>query len=212
MFVEKKFVSKIHRDGYLNYLYKGLNTDKKSPLLIYIHGAGSRGNDIDVLKNNTGLTTIEKFSGERFIVAAPHCHLNTWFDLYDILIEFIDELRNGESVDINRVYIVGSSMGGFTAWQVMMSKPEWFAAAVPICGGGMYWNAARLKDMPIWAFHGALDMTVLPEETLHMVKAVNKAGGNAKITIFPQTTHNAWEAALSTPELYDWLLSHKKTP
>ena len=65
-----------------------------------------------------------------------------------------------------------------------MSMPEYFAAIIPICGGGMCWNCIRLKDVPIWAFHGALDDTVLPEESMHMVAAVNRNGGNAKITVY----------------------------
>ena len=76
-------------------------------------------------------------------------------------------------------------MGAYAAWQLAMTKPDMFAALVPVCGGGMYWNAARLKNIPIRAFHGALDTTVLPEESVHMVAAVNNSGGKAELTVYP---------------------------
>jgi len=119
-------------------------------------------------------------------------------------------MRHPENVDMNRVYLCGSSMGAYTSWQVAMSHPEWFAALVPVCGGGMYWNAARLKDLPIWAFHGALDATVLPEETLHMVAAVNRNGGNAKITIFPDVKHDAWVRAFGDDKMWEWMFSQER--
>lgn len=101
-------------------------------------------------------------------------------------------------------------MGAYAAWQVAMSKPNWFAALVPVSGGGMYWNAARLKDLPVWAFHGALDTTVLPEESIHMVKAINNFGGNAKITIFPKDSHDSWTSAYSNDEMWQWLFKQKR--
>lgn len=75
----------------------------------------------------------------------------------------------------------------------------------------MYWSAHRLKDLPIWAFHGALDTTVLPEETINMVSSVNRNGGNAKITIFPKADHNAWVPALSMDETWEWMFEQKRT-
>ncbi|MBQ3506514.1 MAG: hypothetical protein IJA89_07075, partial [Clostridia bacterium] len=97
--------------------------------------------------------------------------------------------------------------GGYTTWQMAMTHPEWFAAIVPICGGGMYWNAARLKDMGVWAFHGADDKTVLPEESEKMVNRVNVCGGNAKLTVYEGVAHNAWTPAFQTKELWDWLFT-----
>lgn len=82
-------------------------------------------------------------------------------------------------VDKKRVYLIGASMGAYATWQMAMTRPDIFSAIVPICGGGMCWNAARLKEMGVWAFHGVLDNIVLPEESIKMVNAVNKNGGNA---------------------------------
>jgi len=89
-----------------------------------------------------------------------------------------------------------------------MSIPETFAAIVPICGGGMYWNTKRLINVGVWAFHGGQDKTVLPEESEKMVNKINKLGGNAKLTIYPDNAHNAWTDTYSNPEVFNWLLSH----
>ena len=99
-------------------------------------------------------------------------------------------------------------MGGYGTWQLAMSLPELFAAIVPVCGGGMYWNASRLVNIPIWAFHGAKDTTVFKEESIKMVDAVNKCGGKAKLTIYPENGHDAWSDTYKNPEVFDWLLSN----
>ena len=111
--------------------------------------------------------------------------------------------------DPERLYLMGASMGGYTTWELAMSMPELFAAIVPICGGGMYWNAGRLVNVPVWAFHGKLDPTVLVEESEKMVNAVNKRGGNARLTVYPENKHDAWTDTFSNPEVYRWLLDHK---
>ena len=100
-------------------------------------------------------------------------------------------------------------MGGYAAWQLAMSMPEYFAAIVPICGGGMYWNADRLVNVPIWAFHGEKDSAVLVEESVKMVNAFNQAGGNARLTVYPNTGHDAWSDTYCNPEVFEWLLAHK---
>lgn len=102
-------------------------------------------------------------------------------------------------------------MGGYGTWQLAMSMPEYFAAIAPICGGGMYWNAGRLINVPVWAFHGALDTTVLPEESKKMVDAVNKKGGQARLTVYPENAHNAWSDTYANPELFAWFLQHENS-
>ena len=101
-------------------------------------------------------------------------------------------------------------MGGYAAWQLAMSLPDLFAAVTPVCGGGMYWNAQRLKNIPIWAFHGKIDTTVLVAESIHMVEAVNANGGHAKLTIYPDAGHNAWDPTFSDPAYWSWILQQRK--
>ena len=97
-------------------------------------------------------------------------------------------------------------MGGYAAWQMLMSLNTIFRKAVICCGGGMYWNAARIKAS-VWAFHGTKDPVVYPEESQKMVDAVNRNGGNAKLTLYEGVEHNSWEPTYSNPEVYQWLLS-----
>ncbi|MBP3305230.1 MAG: prolyl oligopeptidase family serine peptidase [Oscillospiraceae bacterium] len=124
--------------------------------------------------------------------------------------EFIDRYRRSRRVDRDRVYITGVSMGAYAVWQLCISHPDWFAAAVPVCGSGMYWDAARLKKLPVWAFHGGLDNVVYPEESQKMVSAINRNSGCAKLTVFPQDGHNAWDSAFSSDEMWKWLFEQKR--
>ena len=104
--------------------------------------------------------------------------------------------------------MMGASMGGYAVWQLAMSMPEHFAAIVPICGGGMYWNAGRLANLPIWAFHGGKDKYVLPEESQKMVDAVNENGGRAKLTVYPENAHDAWSDTYKNKQVFLWLLEN----
>lgn len=201
------------RSGKLQYLLRfpeDFDRSQKYPLIIYLHGAGSRRTSLEHLQSGSLFHMAEQTKDFPFLVAAPLCDAETWHSLWEHLEHWIDELTADPCVDSSRVYLTGASMGGYATWQLGMSKPEKFAAMVPICGGGMYWNAGRLKEIPIWAFHGALDKTVLPEESLKMVSAVNAAGGNARLTIYPRSAHDAWTDTFSNPELYTWLLQHTK--
>ena len=210
MFSEKAFQSKLHRYEYLKYYSYEENRGEVSPLLVYIHGAGSRGNELSQMSRVGPLGEIDKGRKIPALVVAPQCHKNTWFDLFSVLEEFIEHIIKTENVDRQRVYICGISMGSYCAWQMAMSHPEWFAALVAVCGGGMYWNAERLKKLPIWAFHGECDDVVFAEESIKMVNAINRYGGNAKITTYPNTKHNSWEQAFSDDEMWEWMFSQKK--
>ena len=210
-FSEKRFESENRRGEYLKYLEYKPEGHEKLLLFIYIHGAGGRGDDITKIAMTGPMGEIERGRDIKAVCVAPQCHCDTWFELFDVLLEFLDTMRNRDDVDITRVYGTGSSMGAYTLWQVLMSRPDWFAAAVPVCGGGMYWNAARLKDVPIWAFHGALDGTVLPEETVKMVAAVNRNGGSAKITVYPDRQHDAWTPTFASDEMWNWMFAQKRT-
>jgi predicted peptidase len=121
----------------------------------------------------------------------------------------VETIVSHPSADPERLYLIGLSMGGYATWQLAMSMPEYFAAVVPICGGGMYWDAYRLRDVPIWAFHGDADGVVYVEESKKMVNAVNQAGGNAKLTIYPGVEHNSWTDTYANYEVFEWMLSHR---
>ena len=186
------------------------NADGKYPMLIHLHGAGGRGNDLNLLK--IAGPVFETAGGRELplIVVAPQCNADTWFMIMEQLLDFIKNIAEMKNTDKTKVYLSGASMGGYACWQVAMTLPELFAAIVPVCGGGMYWNAAKLKKIPVWAFHGALDPTVFVTESINMVNAVNKAGGEAKITVYPKAGHDSWKDTFANDELYEWLLSKKR--
>ncbi len=183
----------------------------KYPVIIFLHGAGTRGTDINALINNAYFKITEKHEDFPFITVAPQCSADFWFDVFERLKGLVGKIVNEPFTDRERVYLMGASMGGYATWQLAMSLPEYFAAIVPICGGGVYWNAARLLHVPVWAFHGENDTAVFTEESIKMVNAVKARGGNARLTIYPNTGHDAWSATYANREVFQWLLSHKKT-
>ncbi len=105
----------------------------------------------------------------------------------------------------------GLSLGGFGAWSIGAAHPGRFAALVPVCGGGTATTAGKLKDIPIWAFHGEADTVVPAERSRQMVEAVRAAGNrNVKYTEYPAVGHNSWDKAFGDPEFATWLLAQKR--
>lgn len=209
LFSEKKFKSSVTGKE-LKYLYYSPDNTDDVPLVIYLHGAGSRGNELSQISHVGPIGELENGRAIPAKIAAPQCHGDTWFELFETLIDFAKNAVNEKGVDKRRIYLTGVSMGAYAAWQLAMTMPDMFAALVPVCGGGMYWNSERLKNMPVWAFHGALDNTVLPEESIKMVRGINQNGGNAKITVFEKADHNAWDPAFALDEMWDWMFSQSK--
>ncbi|WP_448334435.1 carboxylesterase family protein, partial [Bellilinea sp.] len=105
----------------------------------------------------------------------------------------------------------GLSMGGFGTWYLAARCPQRIAAIAPVCGGGLPWMADRLKDVPVWAFHGSKDSVVHPRESRVMVQAVRQAGGKARLTIYQGVGHDSWTQTYANPKLYTWLLRHKRS-
>lgn len=187
------------------------NNNAKYPIVLFLHGAGSRGKNITILESNPYFLITDKNENFPFITIAPQCYENTWFDIFETLKRFVLFVNKLNFVDTDRIYLMGASMGGYAVWQLAMSMPECFSAIVPICGGGMYWNAGRLANVPVWAFHGQKDTVVLVDESKKMVDAVNNAGGKAKLTIYPEHGHDAWSDTYGSKEVYEWLLSNVKS-
>lgn len=183
---------------------------KAYPVLILMHGAGTRSENLDKLKENPFFPITAKHKDFPFVVAAPLCSKDTWFDLFETLNSFAKYISSQSFADPERIYLVGASMGGYAVWQMAMSNPGLYAAIVPICGGGMYWNAPRLADLPVWAFHGDIDSVVKTEESQKMVDKINAAGGNAKLTIYENCGHDAWSETYGNWEVFGWLLSHRR--
>ena len=182
---------------------------KKWPLLLFLHGAGERGDNLDAVKVHGPLKLIAQGRKFPFIVVAPQCPANDWWRP-DGLAALLDDIERRYRVDKQRVYVTGLSMGGFGTWSLALEFPDRFAGIAPICGGGHWWVAPRIKHLPVWVFHGKKDSVVEYARSVEMVAALKKCGGNVKFTTYPNANHDSWTATYQNPELYRWLLSHKR--
>jgi predicted peptidase len=197
---------------YLLYLPKeyGQDRSKKWPMLLFLHGSGERGDDLEAVKKHGPPKLIEQGKEFPFIVVSPQCPDGEGWDSR-VLNALLDEVMKKYAVDADRVYCTGLSMGGFGTWQLAEDYPDRFAAIAPICGGGNPSKAALLKNVPVWAFHGAKDPVVPIQREQDMVDALKAAGGDVKFTIYPDAGHDAWTETYNNPELYDWLLQHRRS-
>lgn len=188
------------------------DTAEKLPLIVQLHGAGERGSG----KEDLGLVDVHGFSkllkddnSHKCIVVMPQCPQNTfWAARVESIVKFVEHLTEKYNADKNRVYLTGLSMGGFGTWYTAMARPDLFAAAVPVCGGGMAWNAGVL-DMPIWVFHGSEDDVVSVNQSDEMVSALKKLGSDVTYSRIDGVGHDVWEYAYNA-ELLDWMLSRKR--
>jgi predicted peptidase len=192
-------------------LYLPANYARKNrtfPLILFLHGAGERGNDLELVKMH-GPPKLAETRDFPFIIVSPQCPSDQWWDieiLHDLLEEVIDQYR----VNPRQVYLTGLSMGGYGTWALAAAHPETFAAIAPICGGGDTLAVRQLVNIPVWNFHGAQDPVVPIQRSHEMVQALKNAGGMVKFTIYPEATHDSWTETYDKEELYDWFLEHSK--
>ena len=188
------------------------NISSHPALLIQLHGAGERGNggnDIDKVLIHGFPNIVNDSNLNNCILIMPQCPINSfWVAKIESIRKFIDEIILKFSVDTNRVYLCGLSMGGFGTWYSAMAYPELFAAIAPCCGGGMAWNAQTLQ-MPIWAFHGLNDTVVSPNHTIEMVEALKSTNLNLKCDLYEGVGHGSWNKAFAEQTL-NWILSQTK--
>ena len=206
--------------------------DGKYPLLVFFHGAGGRGdNNTGQLLDAGGLQAFEKagvrtkFKSHIFAGQVPKGErwVNVGWSLlghkmpdishsmrmaFEALDSFIQDPLN--QVDSKRIYVMGLSMGGYGTWDAIQRRPDFFAAAVPICGGGDKSLASKLVNIPIWAWHGDKDFVIKPSRSRDMIKAISKAGGLPKYSEIKGRGHNSWVDCWNTDELWKWLYSQSK--
>lgn len=205
------FEQEIRRTARLDYLLYQPDEASTWPLVLFLHGMGERGSDTSLVKVHGLPARIEAGEPFPFIMAAPQCPLTaTWPEMVEDLNALLDHLLATYRVDPRRVYLTGLSMGGYGTWYLASRYPERFAAIAPICGGGLRWMAERLKNMPIWVFHGDADTVVPISESQKMVDALRTAGSKVRFTVYPGVGHDSWTATYANPELYDWLLTHSR--
>lgn len=202
-----KKVTRTVTGQYLLYLPKGYETEKKHwPLIMFLHGAGERGDTLDLVKKHGPPKIVANRDDFPFIVVSPQCPKDQWWSV-EMLEVLLEDIIKKYRVDENRVYLTGLSMGGFGTWALALARPDLFAAIAPICGGGSVHEVCRIKNVPVWAFHGAKDMVVPVARSQELVDALQKCGSNVKLTIYPEAGHDSWTETYDNPALYDWLLS-----
>lgn len=193
---------------YLIYLPQEYKQGARSawPLLLHLHGAGERGSDFRRVRG-TGLPAlIAEGKHLPMIVVSPQCPADRGWEM-EHLQTLLDNIH--DDYNVGAVFITGYSMGGHGTWELASTIPDRITAIVPICGSGNPSSATRLKDIPIWAFHGAKDNVVPLNVSSEMIDAVKAVGGNAKLTTFPRGGHSIWQAVYKDENVYQWLLTHK---
>ncbi|NQV28296.1 MAG: prolyl oligopeptidase family serine peptidase [Rhodopirellula sp.] len=195
--------------NYLLYLPKDYEKQDSWPLLLFLHGSGERGDDLELVKKHGPPKLIAAGKEFPFIVVSPQCRSDRRWEPIE-LVALLDDLSSKYKVDQDRICVTGLSMGGFGSWQLASFAPTRLAAIAPICGGGeVYWTRS-FAHLPVWAFHGGKDTGVPLERSQEMVDALRKKGGNPKLTIYPEAGHDSWTETYDNPMLYEWLLEQRR--
>ncbi len=211
-------------------------SQEKTTLLVFMHGAGERGTD-NAAQLAVGLPNfiqgLKKQGLKNFVVFAPQCPPNErWVDVdwtapshtmnpaphWPLKLAFsaIDSLVSAiPNLDVKRIYVTGLSMGGYGTWEMIQRRPDFFAAAIPICGGGDKLLAEKLTKMPIWTFHGSKDKAVPVVRTTSMYQAIKLATKlnplRIKMTIYENKGHLIWNETYDNAEVIKWLLAQRKS-
>lgn len=211
-----QFIREVVYD-YLLYLPPSYHEDpnKNWPLVLFLHGAGERGQDLTMLPRQGLPKLIEDGQDFPFILVSPQCHENSFWP-YEVepLTIFLQNVIEEYQVDIERIYLTGLSMGGFGSWHLGEAHPRVFAAIAPICGGaapmiGFPERIRVLKDVPIWAFHGSKDEVVPIQMSQALVEELRECGSDVRFTTYEGVGHDAWTETYNNPELYTWMLAQR---
>lgn len=206
--------------------------DRKVPLVIFLHGAGERGDD-NLAQLKHGMADFckrERREQYPCYILAPQCPTGKkWSDVdwsssksnlpaepsesMQLVFEVVETMIEDAPVDKNRIYITGLSMGGYGTWDALARKGRYFAAAAPICGGGDPQTVEQFKTVPIWCFHGDQDKGVPVSRSREMIEALKQAGGSPKYTEYPGVGHDSWTQTYRNPDFYAWLFAqHRSSP
>lgn len=204
-------VTKTVEVGYLLSVPEEYERDKRKrwPLVLFLHGAGERGSDLEKVKLHGPPKLIE--SGKRFpaIVVSPQCPDRVWWDA-DVLSALLDSVEKSHRVDPDRIYVTGLSMGGFGTWALAAQQPQRFAAIAPICGGGEAAWAPKIAHVPAWVVHGDKDAVVPLSASERMVEALRSASAKPTFEIVKDGGHDVWTETYARQDFWDWMLAQKR--
>ena len=200
------------RYDYLLYLPDEYQKEWKKdfPLVIFLHGASLRGNDLNLLKKYGIPRLIDRGDKFDFIIASPQCPSGKYWDTENWFDNLHAELTSKYRVDTNRIYLTGMSMGGFGTWNTAMEYPQKFAAIVPVCGGGDVKNICKIKHVPVWAFHGTADPVISFKKSERLVKELLECNGIVQFTRLEGEGHEI-QRIYEDREIYSWMLMHRIT-
>jgi predicted peptidase len=192
---------------FLLYLPEGFRKkdDRKWPLLLFLHGSGESGDMIVFVKKHGPPMLIDQGKKFPFIVVSPQCPEDERWSA-EVLDMLLNVMVEEYQADPECIMVTGLSMGGTGTWDLAIAYPDRFAAIVPVCGRVDPANAPKIKDLPIWVFHGAQDDIVPSEISINMVNALKALGSTVKFTLYPGANHDSWTAAYNDPELWKWML------
>ncbi len=209
---DKSLARKVTKTVQCNYLLflpeTYAATEEPWPLILFLHGSGERGADLNLVKEHGVAKILESRADFPFIVVSPQSPSEEWWHM-EVLVVLLDEIEEKYRVDKNRIYVTGLSMGGFGTWRLAEENPHRFAAIAPICGGGNPFTAQKIKHLPVWTFHGAKDKIVPISRSREMVRALKKLGNPVKFTVYPEAGHDSWTQTYENPDLYAWFLKHR---
>lgn len=200
---------------YLCYLPEDYaKSDTKVPLVLFLHGRGESNGPLSRVASWGPAKYLAAGEQMPYVVLSPQCPKESWWsndDQQQLLLALLDHAAATWRIDLDRVYVTGLSMGGYGTWRLCADHPTRFAAALPICGAGDPAWGDKLKDLPIWTWHGTDDQAVPYAKSVEMVEAIRKAGGeNVRFTTLEHIGHNSWEAAYRTPEVWRWLEKQRR--
>lgn len=197
---------------YWLYLPEGYDKTEKYPLVLFLHGRGERGDNLEAVLKHGPPKLAREGKQFPFILVAPQLSNAHLFWQTNELLALLDHIEETHAVDTNRVYCTGLSMGGYGTWALGVAAPKRFAALLPICGAGDPSMGQVLKDIPIWVFHGTDDRAVPFAQSEAMVKAIKGAGGDPRFTIYQNVGHDSWTETYNNPAVYEWMLEQKLKP
>ena len=179
------------------------------PLMIFLHGSGERGANLDQVKFHGPPKVAARDPNFPFLLISPQLPAGQDWDLDKLRVILAWALKSLPA-DPDRVILTGLSRGGHATWRWGAAEPGRFAAIAPVAGRGVPATACGLKDVPVWAFHGDRDDVVTPEGSFAMARAIRACGGQPRLTIYPDLGHNSWDPAYEDPALYYWLLGQRR--
>ncbi|MBE6729151.1 MAG: hypothetical protein E7568_02820 [Ruminococcaceae bacterium] len=209
------FKEKIYNNGKIKMNYGIYFPDnyKKLPLIVYLHGAGERGENFTHLERHAIPRLLKEGKEYEAVILTPQCPAQfVWDNVVTNVKEIIDSVVLEYGIEKDRISITGSSMGGFGTWMMGVTYNNFFAGIAPVAGGSMSWRMQNLKTTPVYALHGDKDTLVPPIYSELCVNAVNANGGNAKLELLLNLGHNdGINFAYEHTDIIDWLLMQRRT-